>query len=182
MNTRDNKKPPAEVIDSLARNFELQLSEEAAKAYGDKDYIKSAAMSWSYIEEYYLPKTIKYVADNLKVPLPSDITKAPVGVIIKYYLLITHDKELYHKLEEARKLRNKITHEIYKSKDLSKIDSAYKESAKFNMALIVEMFDRELGEVPIPSLSIWQNARESLRNEQKQRLASILDGKDKKPL
>ena len=182
MNKKDKIIPSDEAVNALAKHFELQLSEAAAVAYRDKDYLKSAVMSWSFIEQYYLPTTIMNVAKGLKVPMPSDIAKAHVGVVIKFYLLITHDKELYDKLEKARKLRNKITHEIYAKKNLELVDSAYKESAKFNMALIVDMFDRELGDVPIPSLLIWQKARESLRNEQKKRLAEMMGEIGKKSL
>ena len=127
-------------------------------------------MSWSYIEEYFLPTSIKHIAKHQKVKLEENFLEDTRAFnLIRFYFLISYDREMYLLLEKARKLRNKLIHQTYKSKSIKKIENLAKESAKFNVEIIVgSIFDREDGIVIAPALKIYVNARNDLRKEQRE--------------
>lgn len=159
----------------LQEHFELQISDEALTALKSKDYIKSAMLSWSYIEEYFLPFTIKNLANFHKLPLKAvAIQKANVSILIYYYYFLSHDHELYLRLEGARKDRNSLVNNLYGSSSVEKIDEIAKKSAKTNIDLITSLiWDREEGKIPYPSTMIAINARNDLRKEQRKRLYEL---------
>jgi hypothetical protein len=132
-------------------------------------------LSWSYIEEFSLPTSISMITKFHKLALNKKvIDKANASTLIQYYYLISHDKELYDKLEEARKHRNSLVHYLYRSESMEKIDQLAKVSALYNINLIIhDIWDRESGEVPIPSMTIVVNARNDLRKEQLKRLGEV---------
>lgn len=159
----------------LKEHFQLQISKEALEALRSKDYIKSAMLSWSYIEEYYLPTLISRLAEFHKLPLnKSIIEKTNVNNIIYYYYMLSHDYELFVKLEKARKSRNKLVHNLYGASSMTKINYLAKVSANTNLYLITEdIWNRESGDIPIPSMMIAVNARNELRKEQRKKLSDL---------
>ncbi len=151
----------------LSEYFELQLADTAIDAYKQKDFLKAAMLSWSYIEEFFLPSSIKFVAKHQKVKLDSNLlTNRSSYHLIRYYFLISYDNEMFDILEEARKLRNKVVHQIYKTKSMATISQRAKESAKYNLFSVLEhMLDRQEGRVIAPALLIATNARNDFRDE-----------------
>jgi len=154
----------------LQDHFELQISKEAFLALKSKDFIKSAMLSWSYIEEYYLPSTIYSLAKFHKLPLKkSIIEKTNVSILIHYYYFLSHDHTLYLKLEKARKTRNDLVHNLYGSSAIQQIDELARKSAQTNVDLIIDdIWEREEGKVNYPSTMIAINARNDLRREQRE--------------
>lgn len=167
---------PSQKAKIFAKFFELQLLETAIQAYGEKDYIKSAMLSWSYIEEFFLPTSIEAIAKRQKVKLDKELFhRASSYQLIRYYLLISYDREMFDILEEARKLRNKMAHQIYKSKSLQEIKKRAQASAKYNLKTVLEpMFDRQEGKVVVPALKIYFDARNDLRKEMRKRIKRML--------
>lgn len=159
----------------LKEYFELNLTETALTAYKQKDYMRAAMLSWSYIEEYFLPYFIDFVAKRQKINLDASILdNVPVAHLIRYYYFISYDELLFLELEKARKLRNKMVHRIYQTRSIKTADTRAKESAKFNIDLIVgAIFDREEGKVVPPALRIATDARNSLRHEIRERLGLL---------
>jgi hypothetical protein len=163
---------PSQRAKVFAKYFELQLSDAAIQAYEKKDYVKSAMLSWSYVEEFFLPTSIELIAKRQKISLDEELlNRANSYQLIRYYFLISYDRDMFNILEKARKLRNKMTHQIYKSKSLSEVEKRAQESAKYNLLTAFEpMFDRQEGKVVAPSLKIYFDARNDLRKEMKQKL------------
>jgi hypothetical protein len=175
LNLKDEENPEikrTQLEKALAESFQLQVSGEAIMAYKTGEYIKSALLSWSYIEEYFLPVSIRFIAKRLSVKLDEDIIeKSNAYQLIRYYLLISHDREMYDLLELARRLRNNMMHNIQESKSLDDINKKAKESAKHNLYSVLEsMFDREEGKTVVPVLLIGVNARNELRAEMRKKL------------
>lgn len=165
------KLEPTEKEKILSKYFELQLTEVALRSYKEKDFLKAAMLSWSYIEEYFLPTQIEFVAINQNMKLDKDFLKNLTSFhLIRYYYLISYDREMYDVLEHARKLRNKMTH----NKSIASIEKMAQESADYNLGMIDAMLDREEGKIVAPSLLIAINARNDLRKEQRERLGIAL--------
>lgn len=160
----------------LKEHFELQISSEALDAHNEKEFIKSSMLSWSYIEEYYLPTFIVWLAKFHKLPLSIKIIdKANAASLIQYYYLLSHDRVLYEKLEKARKYRNRLIHNLYRSSSVDEIDKLAQRSSKFNLNLILkDIWNRESGDVHLPSTVIAVNARNDLRKEQRERMKKLL--------
>lgn len=107
---------PSKAEQSKAKHFEFELLDTAIAAYKDKDYLKAAMMSWSFIEEFLLPTYIEFTAKRQKIGFNKRIIEnSSVVHLIRYYYLVTYDEELYMLLEEARKRRNSFIHGAYKS-------------------------------------------------------------------
>lgn len=160
----------------LRKHFELQISNEALESFLEKEFIKASMLSWSYVEEFYFPTALVRLSKFHKLPISTKvIDKANAATLIQYYYLLSHDKVLYDKLEEARKSRNKLIHNLYRSASIEGIDKLAKESADYNLKLIMnDLWDRELGKIPIPSMMIAVNARNELRHEQRERMKELL--------
>ena len=137
--------------------------------------MKSAMLSWSYIEEYFLPTSIEFVAMHQKVKLDNEFLKGQTAFqLIRYYYLISYDREMYDLLEKARKHRNKMTHDIYTSKSIEIIEKRAKASAIQNLHTIGAMFDRQDGVIIAPALMIYTNARNDLRKDQRKKLKQLM--------
>ncbi len=81
---------------------------------------------------------------------------------------------MFHVLEEARKLRNKVVHQIYKTKSTKLIDQRAKESAEYNLGPVQNhMFDRQDGIVVSPALLIRTKARNELRQELREKIMAL---------
>ena len=87
---KDEDNPEIHRTDSekaLAESFHLQVSGEAFKAYKSSDYIKAALLSWSYIEEYFLPVSIRYIAKQQSIKLDNDLVEnSNAHNLIRHYL------------------------------------------------------------------------------------------------
>ena len=166
---------PSEKAQLLAKHFELQLIESSIAALEVKDFIKSAMLSWSYIEEYFLPTFISYVAAKQKVELTGLLYEnANAYQLVRYYFLITYDRELFDILEKARKLRNNMTHKIYEAKSMTEIELNAKKSAEFNLKTALRpIFDRQDGSLVIPALRIYFDARNDLRRELREKVKDL---------
>lgn len=159
----------------LREHFELHIAKEAVKAVQNEDFIKASMLSWSYIEEYYLPTTINFLLRFHNLPFSSKyVERANAVSLIHFYYLLSHDKIVYGKLDKARSHRNKLVHNLYRSSSMDKINSLAKESASYNLQLIAgDLWGRESGKIHLPSTMIVINARNDLREELRKRVKKI---------
>lgn len=101
--------PKSKTVDDVISNakergyFELELIGHATKAFSTKDYLKSAMLSWSFIEEYFLPRTIKHIANRQKIKLDGSFYESSASTLIKYLYLISYDQELFIVMQKTRK-------------------------------------------------------------------------------
>jgi hypothetical protein len=168
---------PSAASVAIADYFELQLIDIAVKAYKNKEYLKSAMMSWSFIEEFFLPRQIEFIAKNQKINIDKDMLENTNAFqLIRYYFLISYDEELYKLLNEARKLRNQIIHKSYKSGSISEIAKKAQESSKYNLyTLMSPALDRLKGEIPPPSLTLYSKGWNDYRAEMKEILTGRIN-------
>jgi len=122
-----------------------------------KHVIEAQALSWSVIEQILLPKLIGWIIKILKISLPKDIDKLNIKNINLLYFAISHDEQLYKKLEEGRKKRNKMVHTIATLVSIKVVKKFAKESLILNIALQEEIMKRFSGEVQIPSINLYKN-------------------------
>lgn len=127
------------------------------KASSDKHFIEAHVLSWSVIEELLLPRLIGWIAKNLKINLPDGIFRQNAKVINFLYLTISHDKQLYDLLEQARIQRNIITHRVTEQKDIKSINLIAIRSTRSNVIIMQEIEKRFQGEVLIPSINLYRN-------------------------
>lgn len=162
---------PSKSDKAKAKYFELQLLDIAIDAYKNKQYLKSAMMSWSFIEEFFLPTTIEFIAKQQKIMFKKGlIENASAAHLIRYYYLISYDEELYELLNQARVLRNNLVHKAYKSGSIKEIANKAKESAKYNLYTVMNPILKRLnGEIAPPSLLLyskgWNDMREKFVNQ-----------------
>lgn len=158
---------PSQASVNLSAYFELELVDVAIKAYEKKEYLKSAMMSWSFIEEYFLPTQIEFIAKRQKIKIKEDLFNTNVYHLLKYYFLISYDQELYEILVTACSLRNQIIHKAYRSGSIKEIARKAQDSAKFNLYTAMNpMLNRLKGDVPPPSLTLyskgWNDCRDKM--------------------
>jgi hypothetical protein len=168
---------PSPADKAKAKYFELQLFDIALDAYKNKQYLKSAMMSWSFIEEFFLPTAIEFIAKRQKITFKKGlIENSSATHLIKYYYLISYDEELFELLNEARILRNNLVHKAYKSGSIQEIANKAKESAKYNLhTVMVPMLRRLNGEVVAPSLLLYAKGW----NDMREKVVSNLDARRK---
>jgi hypothetical protein len=180
---------PSESAKAVAKYFEIQIVEVAMQAFKKKEYLKAALLSWSFLEEYFLPTFIKFIGRRQGISIGNSLLEnANASALIKYYYLISYDKELYDILMEAKKRRNKLVHEAYKSGSLNEIAKKAKDSAQYNLSTaIVETFKRLGGEKHPPSLQLyskgWNDMREAMKKQIDERIVELneeLEQVDKK--
>ena len=136
-------------------------------------------MSWSFIEEFFLPSSIEFIAKRQKIMFKKElIENASAAHLIKYYYLISYDEELYELLNQARVLRNNLVHKAYKSGSIQEIANKAKESAKYNLYTAMEPILKRLnGEVAAPSLELyakgWNDMRQKVVNDLDERRKTL---------
>ena len=156
---------PSEREQALAKYFELELYSLSITAYNNGDYMKATMLSWSCIEECFLPQLLEFISRKQNVKLSKKFLEGNGSQLISYYFMLSYDEELYKTLETGRKLRNKVTHDIYKSGSIESVNTKAKTSALFNIdKLIPPMVERLNGTVPVPSLQLYANGWNDMRN------------------
>lgn len=141
----------------FAKTIDGQIMVMLKKAIEDKHYIEAQALSWTGIEQLLLPRLIAWIAKVLKVDLPAEIYKTNIQNLNLFYLCISHDEELYKKLEESRKLRNKVVHKLTTLGDMKSIKEFAKDCTRVNLDLQREIMKRFDGVVLIPSTNLYRN-------------------------
>ena len=151
----------------------------AVAAFNKHDYLRAAILSWSCIEECFLPKLIQFIATQQKMELEkSIIERASSHQLIHYYLMISYDKELYNLLEEGRRLRNNLIHKIYKTGSIKDLEKNAKICADYNLKTLSQpILDRFTGKTKIPSLSLyakgWNDSNEDFRKILQKRIDDL---------
>ena len=136
--------------------LEGQIMNQILKSIERKNFIEAYIFSWATIEQAMIPRLIKFVAERLKIKLSKSIWASNQFIINQIYYCISHDKDLFNKLEKGRKLRNKIIHKMYTHDKLSSIKKEALKGIKHNHAkLMPSILDRLHGKVIIPSLTIY---------------------------
>jgi hypothetical protein len=127
------------------------------KSIENKFYIESHTLSWSTIEQLLLPRLISWLAEIHKLPLPKDAYKMNAQNINIFYLVLSHDIDLFKKLEKARYGRNKIIHKLSKLGDITAINQIAKDLTKENLELQEEIMKRFNGDALIPSINLYRD-------------------------
>jgi len=141
----------------FAKTIDGQIMFMIEKALTDRHFIEAQTLSWSTIEQLLLPRLIAWISKILKIELPKEVYKINAQSINYLYLCISHDHELYHKLEECRKQRNKIIHKLTSLGNAESINQLAKNCTKTNILLQQEIMKRFDGKVLIPSINLYKN-------------------------
>jgi len=160
---------PSRTLQDKAKYFEEEYYEYALKAYKDEDYLKAAMTSWSYIEEFFLPTVIKYIAEKQKIKYTKSMVDGMNAAnLIKVYYFISYDEELYSLFEKARGLRNKLVHKAYGAGSIPEIERLAKISADFNIKeVMLPLLKRLSGDEVPPSLLLYIKGWNDLRDKMK---------------
>lgn len=141
----------------FAKTIDGQIMVMLKKAIENGHFIEAQTLSWATIEQLLLPRLIGWVAKVLKINLPKEIYKLNAQNINFLYLCISHDEELYKKLEESRKQRNKVVHKLTSLGDIKSIHKLAKDCTKTNVLLQRAIMKRFNGAVLIPSINLYKN-------------------------
>lgn len=161
---RANNNPTKSQIEAT-RYFELEFLQVAIDSYKKKQFLKSAMLSSSFIEEFYLPSSIEIIAKRQSIKFhKSYIDGASASQLIRYYYFISYDEELFELLESARKLRNKLVHNSYGSGSIEGTAHNAEESAKYNLKVLIRpIFSRLNGDIVAPSLLLYSDGWNDMR-------------------
>lgn len=141
----------------FAKTIDGQIMVMLKKAIENKHFIEAQTLSWTTIEQLLLPRLIGWIAKMLKVNLPKDMFRLNAQNINLFYLAISHDENLYKKLEKSRKQRNKIVHKLVSLGDIKSINKLAKECTLIHIELQQEIMKRFDGQVFIPSINLYKN-------------------------
>lgn len=140
------------------KDLEIEILKQIVKSIKGHRQMEAYFLAWTTIEQFMLPRLIRFVAKNLKITLPKDFSDLPVSHLIKNYYFLSHDQELYLELEKARKNRNVLVHEIYEKEDWKSIKIEYKKCLKEDIGPLFELFkNRFNGVTRIPVLTLYTN-------------------------
>ncbi|MFA5876841.1 MAG: hypothetical protein WC880_00550 [Candidatus Paceibacterota bacterium] len=154
-----NKEPlvPNWEESDFAKTVDGQIMLMVKKAISNGHFVEAQMLSWSTIDQILMPRLIGWIANTLKLKLPKGLHKLNAQSINMFYLAISHDTPLFGKLEEARKSRNKITHQLVSLGVVTKINEVSKGSTKSNILLQQEIMKRFNGEILIPSINLYRS-------------------------
>ena len=148
------------------KTLEWKILEQGHKAYKKKSYIETAVLSWSIIEEIYIPRIIGFIDKKLKIGIPSNIFESKTsGILIDIYFCISHDKQLYEILKKGNSLRNKLIHQVVKQKDLKQVNKLAKDVCKVSADIMMEFIERFDGKKSIPVLMMYANGWNDCREK-----------------
>lgn len=151
----------------FAKTIDGQIMVMLKKAIMNKYFIEAQALSWTTIEQLLLPRLIGWIAKELKITLPEGVFKSNAQNINYIYLTISHDEELYKKLEESRKKRNRVVHKLTSLGNIKSINKLAIDCTETNLLLQQEIMKRFDGKVLIPSINLykdgWNDALSSLK-------------------
>ena len=137
-------------------DLEMEILNQAGKAVKGHRPMEAYFLSWSIIEQFMLPRLIRFIAGSLKVVIPKDSLETNYVHLIKYYYFLSHDHELFLALDEGRRNRNSLTHELYKKEDWKSIKKDFKKYLKKDIVNIFELFQARFnGKTPIPVLTLY---------------------------
>lgn len=139
---------------SNKRDFHFLLLLESIEAAQEAQYLKSAMLSWSFIESYFLPASILHIASVNKLKIEQKvISEFSVEQKIRYYYLLSFDEELYKKINEGKNLRNTLVHKAYASGSMKQMEAIIERSARFNTTEILPLIIKRLSnDKQFPSL------------------------------
>jgi hypothetical protein len=141
-------------------DLEIEILKRISKLIKDKDGSRMEAyfLAWTTIEQFMLPRLIRFVTKNINIVMPKDFFGSHVAQTIRNYYFLSQDRELYLGLEKARKNRNKLVHEIYERKDWKSINAEYVKCLKSDIGPVFSLFqDRFKGKTKIPVLTLYKN-------------------------
>lgn len=141
----------------FATTIDGQIMLMLERAIKNKHFIEAQALSWSFVEQLLLPRLIGWIVKKLKLNLPKEVYKLNAQNVNFLYLCISHDQKLYKKLEESRKQRNKIVHNLTLLGDIKTINKLAKKCTKSNVLLQKEIIKRFSGEVLIPAINLYRD-------------------------
>ncbi len=161
---------PSKKEEESFKDLEMQILNQVLKSLKGHRQMEAYFLAWTSIEQFMLPRLIRFIAKELKVILPKDFSTIQISHLIRNYYFLTQDKELYDQLEKARKNRNKIVHEMYEKEDWKSIHAEYKKSLKKDIAPLLGLFsDRFNGQTSIPVLTLyskgWNDGLEKIKNK-----------------
>jgi len=139
--------------ESINKKFAFLLNEMDESRKGNRPF-ELYIFAWSLIEEILLPELIKFVAKNLKFPVPKTLFKSrQISLNLFYLALSGGDNELFDKLERSRKTRNVYIHNLITSENLIDMNLKLKKATS-DLVDIIELIKlRQMGKSPIPSVN-----------------------------
>lgn len=141
----------------FAKTIDGQIMAMLKRAIENGHFIEAQALSWATIEQLLLPRLIGWIAKIFKMNLPKEIYRLNAQNMNFLYLCISHDEELYKKLEGSRKQRNKVVHELTSLGDIKSINKLAKGCTKTNILLQQSIMKRFDGTDLIPSVNLYKN-------------------------
>lgn len=155
----DKKTPvPTESDKKKFLDLELEILNQIGKAVKGHRPMEAYFLGWSVIEQFMLPKLIRFVTGNLNVVIPKESLDTNYVHLIKYYYFLSHDYELYLTLDKGRKNRNRLTHELSKKEDWRTIKNDFKKYLKEDIVDIFSLFQARFnGETKIPVLTLYSS-------------------------
>ena len=147
---------PTETEKKRFLDLELEIINQMGKAVKGHRPMEAYFLGWSVIEQFMLPRLIRFIAGHSKVVIPKESLETNYVHLIKYYYFLSHDHELYLALDRGRKNRNKLTHELYKKEDWETIKKDFKKCLKKDIVDIFSLFQARFnGKTPIPVLTLY---------------------------
>lgn len=138
------------------KDMETQILHESANALSKGNRIEGYLLSWASLEQFMLPRLMRFIAEKLGLDLPKNLNELPTYQIIQIYYFLSHDKALYLELEKGRKTRNNLSHRMYAEQDWPSVHKKFRYAIKTNVLTLFKMFEARFhGKVAIPSLTIY---------------------------
>lgn len=147
---------PSQEESRIAKDIDSQIIAMLKEAIVDCHFIEAQTLSWSAIEQLLLPRLIGWIAKEFGVSLSKETDRLNSQNLNLIYLCLSHDEELYKKLEICRRQRNKITHKLTSLGDINSVNKIAKSYTEANILLQQEIMKRFDGIVPIPSINLYR--------------------------
>jgi len=166
---------PSKEQKEFYKSLDLELMSQVIKAKKGHRYMEAYILEWSVVEQFLLPKLMLYIGDSLNIKLPGKLEEMHASQLIKLYLFLSHDKELYDSLEVARKTRNKLIHGVTKHTNWNEMKKGFRSGFKDEVIPLLVLFqDRFSGKTPIPVLTLYRNGWNDASDKFKKKIDSLI--------
>ncbi len=152
----------------------LALGKLGLKSIDDKHPLEAFIYFSQMIESIMLPMLVYKVMKKLKIQSHfNQFTKLNFSNQILFYLALTQDEDLFVLLENFRRKRNNLVHNLIQLTNLDQTNKQAKEANMSYLKVFEGIDDREQGKIPIPVLTYYtkgynqrgQDIRERLKKD-----------------
>ncbi len=129
-------------------------------------YVESFLLSAQILESIVIPEHISKLVKLLKLSeVENKFTGLPLEKSALIYLALSHDIEMYLKVEEFRHLRNRLVHKLTSFEKLSELDKFSNDAISLFGKIMAMSQERDKKYLSYPVFNLYSEGYEEFRKQ-----------------